>query len=129
MATLSDRARTLLEDRAHATVATTGADGSPRQSVVWVAIDGGDVVFSTLRGRVRTRNLESRPGVDLLVIDPADPGRYVEVRGTASITDDGGPELIQSLSRNYTGQDYTGDGPADVRVVVRIDATRIIERG
>jgi hypothetical protein len=54
------------------------------------------------------------------------PGRpkYVEIRGTVSLTDQGGPELIDELSRRYTGKPYQESHPDNIRVVCRVTATK-----
>jgi hypothetical protein len=62
----------------------------------------------------------------VLILDGKDPYHYVEVRGSVSMSTDGGPELIERLSQAYTGQSYTGDEGTDhVRVVVRISPSRV----
>ncbi|MGI8868399.1 MAG: PPOX class F420-dependent oxidoreductase [Mycobacteriales bacterium] len=127
-AALSAQAKALMDDQAFATVATVGRDGRPQQTVVWIKTDGDDLVFSTVRGRVKARNLERNPGVSVLVIDPRDTARYVAVRGRATLSDDGGPELIQELSRRYTGEPYGADGADAVRTVVRITPDSVFER-
>ena len=45
----------------------------------------------------------------VLIIDAADPYKFVEVRGSVTMTHDGGPELIEQLSQAYEGERYTGD--------------------
>jgi hypothetical protein len=45
------------------------------------------------------------------------------------MTTENGPELIERLSQIYTGQTYTGDdGTDNVRVVVRVTPSRVIQR-
>lgn len=129
MATLSDSARVLLDDKTFATVATIQADGRPQLSVVWVTRDGDDILFSTLEGRQKHRNLLRDPRVTLLAHPADNPYSYLEVRGTATLTTQGGPELIDTLSVKYVGQPYADDKPGDVRVVVRITPEHVVERG
>jgi len=50
------------------------------------------------------------------------------VQGTVSLTEDGGPELIQELSRKYDGADFRESDPANVRVVCRVRPTKIFVR-
>jgi len=38
-------------------LATTNADGRPQSSVIFVAYDGDTVVFSTIKDRLKTRNM------------------------------------------------------------------------
>ena len=67
------------------TVTTILPDGSPQSSVVWSTVEDGKILFSTTRGRRKTRNLERDPRVTLIAQDPADPYAYVEVRGTVEL--------------------------------------------
>jgi hypothetical protein len=65
----------------------------------------------------------------VLILDKDNPYGYIEVRGTVSMTTENGPELIERLSQIYTGQTYTGDdGTDNVRVVVRVTPSRVIQR-
>ncbi len=126
---LTDKARELLDAKSFATVATVQPDGSPQSSVVWVKRDGDDVLFSTTEGRRKQLNLLKDGRVSLLINPPDAPYTYVEVRGTAAMTTEGGRALIDELSHKYTDQDYTGDGPEAVRVVVRITPEKVIDNG
>src|SRR3954464_38277 len=62
-------------------------DGRPHLSVVWMGRDGDDILFSTIRGRRKTGNLERDPRVTVLVYPQDDPYSYLEVRGTAELVD------------------------------------------
>lgn len=129
MVDLSASARALFEGKTFATVATLQPDGSPQLSVVWVTLDGDDVVFSTKEGRRKHLNLVEDPRITLLAMPAGDPYAYVEIRGTATMTAEGGVALRDALSEKYTGGPYTGDQPGDVRLVVRITAEHVVERG
>jgi len=126
MATMSEAARRLLGPPVFAVLGTVSADGSPQSSVIWLRTDGDQVVFSTIRGRLKCRNMERSPVVSVCAYDPADPYRYVEVRGTVTLAEEGGYELIDELSRAYTGQGWPRK-PDEVRVLVRITPARVIE--
>lgn len=53
--------------------------------------------------------------------DPADPSRYVEVRGTAVIEPDDDRSFIDSLARHHMGMDeYPYDAPDACRVVITL---------
>ena len=122
---LPELARDLLDRRAFAVIATGNPDGSPQASVIWAAYDGGDIVFSTIRGRRKTRNMEREPRVSFVAYDPADPYRYVEVRGTVTMTEQGGDELIDELCRAYQGRPWP-HRPQEVRVVCRLTPTHVV---
>ena len=110
----------LLDGRNYAVMATVNPDGSPQTSVIWVGRDGGDLLFSTVAGRAKHRNLQRDPRVSVTVIDSADPENYVELRGRASMTPDVGRRVDTELSWKYDGRDPGEDRPGAVRVVVRM---------
>jgi PPOX class probable F420-dependent enzyme len=124
---IPESARRLLDANVFAVLATTNPDGAPQSSVIWIKRDGDDLVFSTILGRRKTRNMQRDPRVSLCAYDPADPYRYVEVRGTVTLTEEGGPELIQELSLRYDGVRFTEPNPANVRVVCRLTATNVVD--
>jgi len=105
---------------------TINPDGAPQSSVVWTKVDGDDVVFSTIRGRRKCRNMERDPRVTLLAYDPADPYSYVELRGTVTLSEEGGDALIDELSRAYDDKPWT-HRPQETRVVVRFTPVKVIE--
>ncbi|MBX6390461.1 MAG: PPOX class F420-dependent oxidoreductase [Frankia sp.] len=126
---LPQRVRELADGPTYVTLATIRPDGSPRLTVLWVARDGDDLLLSTVRGRAKERDIARDPRVGLMFLDQHDPYSYVEIRGTAWVTEEGGRELIDQLAIKYTGEPYKWDGPDTVRVVVRVSADRIITMG
>ncbi|MEU3597457.1 PPOX class F420-dependent oxidoreductase [Streptomyces sp. NPDC006798] len=131
-AALSDELKSLLDSPVFVIVATIQPDGSPQVSPVWVKRDGDDVLISTTIGRQKEKNLRRDPRVTV-VVQPFDaPYTYAEIRGTAQLATEGGPELIDELSRKYTGQAYADFNPAAQedaqRVVVRITPRKVVGR-
>ncbi|MEV7603341.1 PPOX class F420-dependent oxidoreductase [Kitasatospora sp. NPDC089797] len=126
-AQLSDRAKALIDGKSFAVVSTIQPDGSPQSSVVWVKRDGDDILFSTVEGRRKHLNLVKDPRVSILVNPPENPYEYLEVRGSVTLTTEGGRQLIDELAAKYRGVDeYTWDGPEDVRVVVRLTPRKVV---
>ena len=68
-----------------ATLATVGASGRPQQSVVWFLAEGDDIGISLSNSRQKTANLQRNPTCSLLILDPTNSFRYLEVRGQAII--------------------------------------------
>jgi PPOX class probable F420-dependent enzyme len=118
----------LLDKRTFAVVSTVNPDSGPQSSVIWATYEGDRILFSTIKGRRKTRNMERDPRVSLCLYDPDDPYRYVEVRGTVTMTTDGGVELIQRLSQMYDGKPFREGHPDNVRVVCRVTPTRAFVR-
>ncbi|MGB6455121.1 MAG: PPOX class F420-dependent oxidoreductase [Streptosporangiaceae bacterium] len=122
---LSEGMLRLLDGRNYAVLATVNPDGSPQTSVMWVGRDGADLLFSTVEGRVKHRNMVRDPRVSVTVIDSADPENYVEARGRVTITADVGRRLDTELSWKYEGRDPGTDRPGAVRVAVRMRVERV----
>ena len=122
---LSDATLALLDGKNYAVLATINPDGSPQTSVLWVGRDGNDLLFSTVAGRVKHRNMERDPRVSATVLDSADPENYVELRGLVSMTPDVDRALDTRLSWKYDGRDPGEDRPGAVRVVVQMVVEKV----
>ncbi|WP_031465365.1 PPOX class F420-dependent oxidoreductase [Sciscionella sediminilitoris] len=125
MAILNEAVRAIIDGRNYATVATVNPDGSPQTSVVWCERDGDDLLFSTTRGRRKTRNMERDPRVSVSIFDREDPYKYAELRGTVRITEENGRALIDKLSNAYHGKDFRAEPEGTVRVVVRLTPEKV----
>ena len=111
---------------------TMGVDGWPQSSLVWVDVDGEFAQVNTTLERQKGRNLLADPKVSLLVVDPDDTGRYLQIRGEAELITDGAVEHLDALTRRYTchpgyyGCIYPIEQRAlETRVICRIHARRI----
>ena len=117
---LNDEIRRLLDGRHYAVLATLNPDGGPQTSAMWVGRDGDDVLFSTVAGRRKHRNLERDPRASVSVLDADDPENYVELRGRVTITEDVGRVFDTKLSWKYDGRDPEPDAPGAVRLILRM---------
>ncbi|WP_280311979.1 PPOX class F420-dependent oxidoreductase [Nocardia abscessus] len=121
---LDDTVRTLIDGPHAAVLATANADGRPQSSVILVAYDGDTQLFSTIEGRLKTRNMVRDPRVSLLVLSRTD-GRYVEVRGRVEITDDPDKTLLTAMYAKYMGGATPPPEPEAHRLIVRILPERV----
>ena len=129
MATLSEKAGQLLEDKNIAAVATIREDGTPQVTPVWIDWDGENVLFNTAEGRAKPKNLRRDPRVSVLVVDRENPYAWVSVTGRAELTHEGADEHIDKLSQKYVGRTpYTGRAPGEQRIKVIVRPERVTER-
>ena len=70
-----------------AVVTSLRRDGSPTNSVVFYAVDGDDLIFSTTRDRLKAKTLARDPRAALGVLDEGAPYRFLSIEGTAVIED------------------------------------------
>ncbi len=109
-----------------ATLATIGRNAMPQQTAVWFLRQDGQLKLSLNTSRRKTKNLIKRPQCSLLVLDPAIPQRYLEVRGTAEIEPDDDYAFAREVGAKYGGTDLSEhDAPGDSRVIVTIQPTNV----
>ena len=123
---LPDAVKALLDAPTYVVVTTINPDGSPQSTVLWIKRDGDDLLFSTVRGRKKTRNLDRDPRVSVCFFNPDNPYEYYTVEGTVTVDPAGGRELIEELSVKYRGESYPVESPETVRVVCRLTPTKIL---
>ena len=131
MVAIPNSARSLLQSAQLAHLVTLNPDGSPQISIVWVGLDGDEIVLAHLGAGQKMRNVERDPRVALSIegteIEPPGLQQYLVVQGTARITEGGGPELLQELAHVYLGPDVkfpAFDNPPAGRIM-RVTAERI----
>jgi PPOX class probable F420-dependent enzyme len=81
---------------------TMGTDGQPQSSLVWTDFDGECPRVNTTLERRKGRNMLGNPKVSLLVVDPDNSARFIQVRGDAELVSDGALEHLDALTRTYT---------------------------
>lgn len=111
---------------------TIGRDGHPQCTLVWVDIDGECAQFNTTLERQKGRNLLANPRVSLLVVDPGDTARFIQIRGDVELVADEALDHLNSLTRTYTRHPaYYGhvrpmaQRARETRVICRIHARRV----
>ncbi len=107
MSVLTDPVRTALQGGHLAHLVTLEPDGSPQLSIVWVGVEGEEIVSGHLGGRRKLTNVQRDPRVALSMEtggrDPSGLDHYLVVHGRARVTEGGAPELLQRLAHVYLG--------------------------
>ncbi len=101
--------RAVLEGPALAHLVTIEPDGRPQVSIVWVGLDGDEIVAGHLPEHRKVRNMRRDARVALSVEagtrNAIGLDEYVVIHGQARITAGGAPELLQRLAHTYLGPD------------------------
>jgi PPOX class probable F420-dependent enzyme len=127
---LSDNARRAIEAGRLGHFVTINRDGSPHVTIVWVGLDGDDLVIGKLMEDQKVRNIRRDPRVSLSI--EAEGGQHgmqnhLVVEGTAEITEGGAPELLHELAQRYVGPGTRfppmDDPPAGF--VIRVTPTKV----
>ena len=104
---LPDRLRTLIESGPLAHLVTLNADGSPQVTIVWIGLEGDEIVSGHLFEHRKVRNIRRDPTVALSLEAPGaneiGMRNYAVLYGRARITEGGAPELLHRLAQVYVG--------------------------
>ena len=115
-----------LQEPNYCVVAALREDGSPHQTVIWVDWDGEHVLLNLNTWRAKLEYLRADPRVSLLVIDRADPYRWIGIDGAVvEITEEGAAEHIVKQAGVYFGRDSYNFKPGEQRILVRIEPRRV----
>lgn len=132
MAAIPDQFRDLLEQKkAFASLATVMPDGSPQVTPVWFDCEGDTIRVNTAKGRTKARNMTPGAPVALVIMDPDNPYRHIQVRGRVRrTTEQGADSHIDSLARKYLGKDkYPWARPGEQRLLVEIEPSSVSVMG
>jgi PPOX class probable F420-dependent enzyme len=104
---LTDAIRRFIDADRFATIATTDADGAPRQAVIWYTLEGDTLVVNSAVGRRWPANLQRDPRVALAIPDGADGYRWVGLVGQAETVEDQATAQadIAAMARRYHADD------------------------
>lgn len=122
----------LLTRPVHGVLTTMMPDGQPQSTLVWCDYDGQCARVNTTAERQKGRNMRANPRVTLLIVDPDNTARYLEIRGIAHLSETGAIAHLDALTRAYTahpafyGYVYPPEQrDCETRLICRIEATRI----
>lgn len=107
---LTPEARAVIESGRLAHLVTIARDGRPHTTLVWVGLDGEEIVIGKLAPDQKLANIGRDPRVSLSIEADGDQfgmQNYLVVEGTASVTEGGAPQLLQQLAHRYIGPDAT----------------------
>jgi PPOX class probable F420-dependent enzyme len=130
-----DSVRGLIESGPLAHLVTLNPDGGPQVTVVWIGIEGDEIVSGHLFRHRKVRNILRDPRVALSLEAPGANAvgmrNYAVVYGQARITEGGAPELLQRLANTYVGPGVTfppmPDSPPGY--ITRIHVERVAGQG
>jgi PPOX class probable F420-dependent enzyme len=124
--------RDLLTRPIHGVLTTMMPDGQPQSSLVWCDEDGACARVNTTRERQKGKNMQANPKVSLLIVDPQDTSRYIEIRGDVELVEAGALEHLDQVTRAYTrhpcyyGYVYPQERQRrETRIICRIHAKKI----
>ena len=130
MSSLPPELRDLIESGPMAHLTTINADGSPQVSVIWVGLDGNDLVSGHMSRYAKLRNIERDPRVVLSFDAPRAPGvfmnPYAVLRAHATVEPrDDTWDLLNRLTKVYVTPDTEFPAPRGPGYTVRYSVERV----
>ncbi len=135
MAPLPERLRELIGTGPLAHLVTLNADGSPQVTIVWIGLEGDEIVTGHLFEHRKVRNIRRDPTVAVSLEAPGaneiGMRNYAVLYGRARVTEGGAPELLHRLAQVYVGPGTTFPPMPDPPpgFVTRITVDRIAGQG
>jgi PPOX class probable F420-dependent enzyme len=134
--TIPDSVRNLIATGPLAHLTTLNSDGSPQVTVVWVGIEGDEIVSGHLYLHNKLKNIRRDPRVAVSLLSPSKNAiglqEYLVVYGDARVTEGGAVPLLQRLAQIYLGPSADFP-PAELRdqpgFVTRITPRRFTGEG
>lgn len=118
---LPEDARRLLSAANYVHLSTLRADGTPRNWVVWVDIEGDYVLVCTGRGALKAKDMLANPAVGLSVTAGDNPYDMVALQGrVVEVRDDEDCGYMDRISHKYTSQPFPMRGPGRVCFVIGV---------
>lgn len=106
----TDDVRAVIESGRLAHFTTINKDGSPHTTIVWVGLDGDEVVIGKLAVDKKARNLRRDPRCTFSMEAEGEQfgmRNYLVVEGTARVEKGGAPAWLQHLAERYIGPGVT----------------------
>jgi PPOX class probable F420-dependent enzyme len=103
---LNNAVRQALTSGHLAHLVTLNTDGSPQISIVWVGLDGDEIVCAHLGPYKKVKNIQQDARVALSMETGGKSGildNYLVISGRARLTEGGAPELLHQLAQVYVG--------------------------
>jgi PPOX class probable F420-dependent enzyme len=118
---LPDDVRALLDAPNYVHLSTLRADGSPRNWVVWVGVEGDHLLVCTGESTWKARDMRRDPRVGVSVVDLANPYRMAAVQGRVTeVRPDEDCRYMDPISVKYTGSPFPVRGPGRVCFVIEV---------
>ena len=119
---LLDDVRALLDVPNYVHLSTLRADGSPRNWVVWIAVEGDHLLICTSHSTWKAKDMRRDPRVGISVIDAANPYRMAAVQGRViEVRPDEDCRYMDPISVKYTGLPFPSRGPGRVCFVIEVE--------
>jgi PPOX class probable F420-dependent enzyme len=122
---IPDDVRRLLDAPNYVHLSTLRADGSPRNHVVWIGVEGDRLLVCTSDWTWKAKDMRRDPRVGLSVVDLANPYRMATLQGrVVEERPDEDCRYMDPISHKYTNAPFPSRGSDRVCFVIAVEKAR-----
>lgn len=126
MTTIPESHADIIEKNQVVTLGTIGPNGEPQVTALWFLMEDGVLRMSINDSRQKLKNLVRDPRASAFFLDPENPYRTLELRGTVSIEPDPDYAFGDKVGAKYGGADLREmDQPGQTRSVVTLNVEKV----
>lgn len=127
---LPDDVRALLDAPNYVHLSTLRADGSPRNWVVWIGVEGANLLVCTGEKTWKARDMRRDPRVGLSVVDLANPYQMAAIQGRViEVRPDEDSKYMDPISVKYTSAPFPARGADRVCFVIAAEKAGMVTLG
>ena len=125
MKTIPDSHIDIIEKSQVVTLGTIGPNGEPQVTALWFLMEDGVLRMSINDSRQKLKNLVRDPRASAFFLDPENPYRTVELRGTVNIEPDPDYTFGDRVGAKYGADLREMDQPGQTRSVVTLNIEKV----
>ena len=119
---IPDNVRELLDAPNYVHLSTLRRDGTPRNWIVWVGLEGDHILICTTDLVWKAKDMRRDPRVGLSVADMNNPYNMASIQGrVVEIRPDEGCRYMDPISHKYTSAPFPSRGPDRVCFVIAVE--------
>jgi PPOX class probable F420-dependent enzyme len=123
----------LIEAGPLAHLVTVNPDGSPQVTVIWIGLDGDDIVSGHMNLSKKLRNVRTDDRVVISLEAPRQPGvflaEYAVISGHGEVVDGGARDVLDRLGKIYVTPDFEFPPTEGEGYVLRTRVERVSGHG
>lgn len=104
---------------------TNGPGGEPQVTALWFHFEDDTLRMSINNTRQKLKNLDRDPRASAFFIDPENPYRTIELRGSVTIEQDPDYGFAGKVGEKYGSDLREMDGPGEARSTVTFEIDKI----
>lgn len=125
MTNIPESHRDLIEKNQIVILSTIGPASEPQTTALWFLFEDDLVKLSLNNSRQKLKNLKRNPAYSAIFVDPGNPYRTIELRGTATVEPDPDYVVADKIGAKYGSDLRDMDQPGESRSAVTLHIEKV----